>query len=265
MIKLLDGAMGTMIASRTKMPKFPETLNTAMPELVREIHREYVEAGSEYILAATFTSNGLRAAKAGYDLRENIAAAIRNARDARAPKVGLDVTTMGDFIEPYGDLTESEVRRLYREIASCAQGADYVALETMTELRETRIAAEELKSTGLPLFVTMTFTRDGKTFTGASPADAVRELGELADAIGLNCSFGPVEALSVLREFREATELPLIAKPNAGMPDNEGKYSMSPEEFAEAAAALAEAGAEYIGGCCGTSPEYIRALRERLS
>lgn len=265
MIKLMDGAMGTMIARRTQLPKYPELLNTAEAELISGIHREYAEAGSEYILAATFSSNGLRAEKAGYDLEENIAAAIENVRSAGAPKAGLDVTTLGELLEPYGELSEGEARRLFRQIARAGRGADFVCIETMSDAAEARIAAEAVKEeTGLPVFVTFSFARGGRTLMGASPADVVRALDGAADAIGLNCSLGPVEALPLIREFRAATDLPLIAKPNAGMPDREGNYSLSPEDFAQAALALAEAGAEYLGGCCGTSPDFIRALKKRL-
>ncbi len=261
---ILDGAMGTMIQSRVAdIPKYAELLNLTAPEVITGIHREYVEAGSEILCTNTFTCNSRRAKAAGYELDELVAAAIANARRAGDVKVALDVGPLGEFIEPYGELSEDEAREIFRALGRAAKGADMVYIETMADLREARIAAEELKAaSGLPLFATFTFARAGKTITGAAPADAVREMGDLVDAIGLNCSLGPVEALPLVKEFRAATDKPVIAKANAGMPDSRGNYAMLPADFAEAAHALRDAGADYIGGCCGTTPEFIRAIKK---
>lgn len=260
---ILDGAMGTMIqATVAEIPKYAETLNLTAPEAITAIHRRYVEAGSEILCTNTFTCNSRRAKAGGYDLNELVAAAIANARRAGDVRVALDVGPLGEFIEPYGDLSEEEARAIFRALGQAAKGADLVYIETMADLREARIAAEELKSaSGLPLFATFTFARAGKTITGATPTDAAKAVEDIADALGLNCSLGPVEALPLVREFRAATDKPIIAKANAGMPDSLGNYAMSPADFAKAAAELAAAGAEYIGGCCGTTPEFISALK----
>lgn len=264
---ILDGAMGTMIhAMVSDVPKYAETLNTIAPEAVTDIHRRYVAAGSEILCANTFTCNGLRAAKGGYDLKKTVAAAIENARRAGAARVALDIGPLGEFLEPYGELSEDKARKLFRELGEAGKAADIFYIETMADLREARIAAEELKEidAAKPVFATFTFSRAGKTITGLSPAEAARAMGDICDAVGLNCSLGPVEALPLVYEFKDASSVPVIAKPNAGMPDSRGNYSLSPEDFAEAALKLKNAGAEYIGGCCGTSPEFISALKSVL-
>lgn len=269
MTTILDGAMGTMIqATVPEVPKYAETLNLIAPEAITAIHRKYVEAGSEILCTNTFTCNSRRAKAGGYDLEELVAAAVANARRAGNVKVALDVGPLGEFIEPYGDLSEEEARAIFRALGNAAKsaGADMVYIETMADLREARIAAEELKAaSGLPLFATFTFARAGKTITGASPADAVKAVEDLADAVGLNCSLGPVEALPLVKEFRAATDKPVIAKANAGMPDSRGNYAMSPADFATAALALRDAGADYLGGCCGTTPEFISELKAALN
>ena len=263
---ILDGAMGTMIqATVPEIPKYAETINLIAPEVITDIHRRYVEAGTQILCTNTFTCNSKRAAAGGYDLAQVIGAAIENARKAGDVKVALDVGPLGEFIEPYGDLSEEEARAIFRALGEAAKGADMIYIETMADLREARIAAEELKAAAnLPLFATFTFARAGKTITGATPTDAVKAMEDIVDAIGLNCSLGPVESLPLVEEFRAATNKPIIAKTNAGMPDSRGNYAMTPADFAAAALKLRDAGADYLGGCCGTTPEFISALKTAL-
>jgi len=264
---ILDGAMGTMIqATVPEVPKYAETLNLTAGDVITAIHRKYVEAGTQLLCTNTFTCNSKRAAAGGYDLAEVVSAAIANARKAGGVKVALDVGPLGEFIEPYGDLSEEEARAIFRALGEAGKSADMVYIETMADLREARIAAEELKAaSGLPLFATFTFARAGKTITGATPTDAVKAMEDIVDAIGLNCSLGPVEALPLVKEFRAATSKPIIAKTNAGMPDIRGNYAMTAADFAAAAVKLREAGADYLGGCCGTTPEFISALKAALA
>lgn len=268
-MKILDGAMGTMIqALVSDVPKYAETLNTLAPEAIRDIHRRYVEAGSEILCTNTFTCNGLKAAAGKYDLKKTVAAAIENARRA-APAgvaVALDVGPLGEFLEPYGNLSEAEARRLFRELGEAGMAADLFYIETMADLREARLAAESLREADAdtPIFATFTFSRAGKTITGLTPAEAARGMDDICAAVGINCSLGPVEALELVCEFKAASSVPIIAKPNAGMPDSRGQYSLSPKAFAEAAIKLRDAGAEYIGGCCGTDPSFISALKSVL-
>ena len=248
---LLDGAMGTMLQKAGMKPgTIPETLNITDPEMVAAIHRAYIRAGSRAVYANTFGANSL------------------NAKDCAAETgalAGLDVGPLGVMLQPLGTLPFEEAVKLYKEImtAGAKAGADLIAIETMSDLAETRaalIAAKE--ATDLPVFVTMSFDATGRTFTGCTPASMARTLEGLgADAVGVNCSLGPEEMVPIVREIRANTRLPVIAKPNAGLPDPvTGAYGVSAEDFAEAMKALAAAGAEILGGCCGTDPAYIAAL-----
>ena len=268
---LLDGAMGTMLQrSGMKPGTIPETLNITEPETVAKIHRAYLRAGSRIVYANTFGANSLKLKNTEYSTAELIAAGVRNAKECAKETdgyAGLDVGPLGVMVEPLGTLPFDEAVRLYKEImeAGAAAGADMIAIETMSDLTETRaalIAAKE--TTDLPVFVTMSFDSTGRTFTGCTPASMARTLEGLgADAVGVNCSLGPKEMVPIVREIRANTTLPVIAKPNAGLPDPvTGAYGVDAKAFAEAMKELAAAGAEILGGCCGTDPDYIAALAE---
>ena len=267
--KLLDGAMGTMLQKSGMKPgTIPETLNITDPEMVAEIHRAYIRAGSQAVYANTFGANSLKLKNTGYSTGELIAAGVRIAKECAAKAgvlTGLDVGPLGVMLEPLGSLPFEEAVRLYREImtAGAEAGADLIAIETMSDLAETRAALLAAKeATDLPVFVTMSFDATGRTFTGCTPASMARTLEGLgADAVGVNCSLGPEEMIPIIREIRENTNLPVIAKPNAGLPDPvTGAYGVDAESFAKAMQKLAAAGADIVGGCCGTDPEYIAAL-----
>jgi len=266
---ILDGAMGTELRRRgAVLEPFSERVNLTRPELVQAIHRDYLDAGSEILYACTFGANPIKVKDQA--IEPVIKAALQNARIAAAGKArtALDMGTLGELLEPYGDLPEETAAEAFRRILRAGQDADLIVLETLFDLREALLALESAKALypEKPCFVTMTFQLSGKTLTGCTPAEAARELSAAgADAVGLNCSLGPAEALPLLRQMREHTALPLIAKPNAGLPDAEGRYAMSPEQFADAMLPLFDAGAQYLGGCCGTDPAYIRALAERLA
>ena len=266
---LLDGAMGTMLQKSGMNPgTIPETLNITDPEKVAAVHRAYARAGSRMLYANTFGVNGLKMKQTGYSVQEVIAAGIRICRECAAETgawTGLDVGPLGVMLEPLGSLPFEEAVALYAEVmrAGAESGADLIAIETMSDLAETRaalIAAKE--QTSLPVFVTMSFDASGRTFTGCTPASMARTMEGLgADAIGINCSLGPEEMIPMIREIAANTRLPVIAKPNAGLPDPvTGAYGVSAAEFAAAMQKLADAGAEILGGCCGTDPDYIRVL-----
>jgi len=270
---LLDGAMGTMLQKAGMKPgTIPETLNITDPEMVAAIHRAYIRSGSRAVYANTFGANSLKLKNTEYTTAELIEAGVRIAKDCAAETgalAGLDVGPLGVMLEPLGTLPFEEAVDLYKEImtAGAKAGADMIAIETMSDLAETRaalIAAKE--ATDLPVFVTMSFDATGRTFTGCTPASMARTLEGLgADAVGVNCSLGPEEMVPIVREIRANTRLPVIAKPNAGLPDPvTGAYGVSAEDFAGAMKALAEAGAEILGGCCGTDPEYIAALGKAM-
>lgn len=265
----LDGAMGTMLQGKGLQPgERPELLCLTHPDWIRDIHRAYVEAGSQVIYANTFGANALKLAGTGHTVAEVIAAAVGVARSAAgdAALVALDMGPLGELLEPLGTLHFEDAYDLFAEMARAgeAAGADLVAIETMTDLYEARAALLAVKeNTALPAFVTMSFDETGRTFTGCTAEAMARTLEGLgADAVGVNCSLGPDRLLPVVREVCRATRLPVIVKPNAGLPDPvDGHYSLSPEEFASAMREMAQLGATLLGGCCGTSPDYIRALR----
>ncbi len=272
-ILLLDGAMGTVLQQRGLPPGGqPELLNLTQPELLESIHREYIGAGSRVIYTNTFGANGLKLAKCGLCVEETVAAAVAIAKRAASGSdalVALDVGPLGELLEPMGTLPFERAYELFREIvlAGAKAGADLIAIETMTDLYETKAALLAAKeNSALPVFVTMSFDASGRTFTGCTVASMARTLEGLgADAIGLNCSLGPDRLAPLLKELCVSTRLPVIAKPNAGLPDPiDGRYDMGPEAFAQALLPCVEAGVSIVGGCCGTTPEYIRQLAAAL-
>ena len=272
-IRLLDGAMGTMLQrSGLKPGEIPELKNLENPEMVAAVHRAYVEAGSQAVYANTFGANRRKLQKTGHTVAEVISAGVRLAKKEAGEKafVGLDVGPLGELLEPLGTLSFEDAYDQFAEMmeAGAAAGADLVAIETMTDLYETKAALLAAKEhTDLPVFVTMSFDASGRTFTGCTVAAMAHTLEGLgADAIGFNCSLGPVELLPLLRELRRNTQLPVIVKPNAGLPDpTDGHYDLSAADFASAMALILREGADFVGGCCGTDPDYIRTLKAMLS
>ena len=268
----LDGAMGTMLQRKGLQPgENPELLNLTRPEWMRDIHAAYVEAGSNIVYANTFGANGSKLAGTGHTVKEVVSAAVRNAKAAVGDRalVAVDMGPLGELLEPMGTLIFEEAYDLFAEVvkAGAGAGADLAVIETMTDLYETKAALLAVKEqTSLPAFVTMTFDENGRTFTGCTVASMARTLEGLgADAIGLNCSLGPKQLLPILQELCSQTRLPVIAKPNAGLPDPvDGHYDLTPAEFAQTMKDAVAAGVSIIGGCCGTDPEYIRALHEAV-
>ena len=272
-IIMLDGAMGTVLQSRGLPPGgVPELLNLERPELLREVYHDYIAAGSDVIYANTFGANALKLRRTGKGVAEIVSAAIKLAKDAASGtdvRVALDIGPLGELLEPMGTLPFERACELFREVAlaGAAAGADLAVIETMTDLYETKAALLAVKeNTDLPVLVTMSFEESGRTFTGCTVASMARTLTGLgADAIGLNCSMGPDKLAPLLRELCENTPLPVIAKPNAGLPDPvDGHYDMDAASFADTLAPMADAGVSVFGGCCGTSPDYVRGVAERL-
>ena len=271
--RILIGAMGTVLQQRGLAPgAIPDLLNLTDPALIEDVYREYIAAGCEILYTNTFGSNARKLAKTGRSVAEVVSAAVAVARRAAAGTdvlVALDIGPLGELLEPLGTLPFADAYALFREVAEAgaAAGADLAVIETMTDLAEARAALLAVKeSTDLPAFVTMSFEDSGRTFTGCTVASMARTLTGLgADAIGLNCSLGPDRLAPLLRELCENTDLPVIAKPNAGLPDPlDGHYDMTPEAFAAALAPMAEAGVGLFGGCCGAGPDYIRLLARAM-
>jgi len=265
---ILDGGMGTMLQQGGLRPgENPMTFNITRPALVEDIHRAYIEAGSDVVLANTFGASRKKLQGTGYTPAEVIGAAIaaaKRAADGRA-KVALDIGPLGELLAPLGTLSFDEAYALFKEQveAGVKAGADLVFIETMTDLQEVRAALLAVKeNSDLPVCVTMTFEPTGRTFTGVLPESfAIVASGLGADAIGVNCSMGPDQMGDVVSRIAGATDLPVIVKPNAGLPDPAtGAYTMPPADFARSVAVLTGLGAAILGGCCGTSPEYIAVL-----
>ena len=272
-----DGAMGTMLYKYgLKSGEKPDLMNMTAPDAVESIHRMYVEAGSDIVCTNTFGSNALNLEGTGYSPTEVITAAVAAAKRAcdgkakvASAKIALDIGPTGYVLEPAGDLDFEKAYDLFKEMAVAGEkaGADFAAIETMSYIEELKAAMTAVKeNTNLPMLVTMTFEKSGYTFMGCTPESFVETAEEIgAAAIGLNCSLEPIEMQTVAERITKATKLPLIVKPNAGLPDaKSGEYKTGAEEFAAQMTGFAKIGARIIGGCCGTTPEYIKELRKRF-
>lgn len=267
----LDGGMGTMLqALGIETEHVPEMLNLTDSASIMKIHRMYAESGSDIVYANTFGANRFKLRRCGHSVEEVVSAGVKNAREAVGGNAltALDIGPLGQLLEPSGSLSFENAYDCFREIVLAGRDADVIVIETMTDLCETKAALLAAKeNSDKPVLVTMTFEENMRTFTGVSP-DAMSAVltGLGADAIGVNCSLGPAELLPVLEKICVDTPLPVIAKPNAGLPDpSTGLFNVSPEDFASSALSLAEAGVSILGGCCGTTPGHIKALVQALS
>lgn len=271
-----DGAMGTMLQKNgMKSGEIPEMLNLTHPELLTQIHKEYLEAGADIITTNTFGANPLKSDEIGESLEIVISSAVELAKKACAnystpekPRfVAFDMGPTGHLMEPMGDLSFDYCYSQYSKVAKLAEkcGADLILIETMSDTYEAKAALLAVKeNTDLPVFLTMTFDETGKTLTGAD-IDVVSAMfeGLKVDCIGINCGLGPKQIAALMARFAEISSIPIMAQPNAGLPkmaDGKTTYDVSPEEFAENCLKIAKLGASVLGGCCGTTPDYIRAL-----
>ncbi len=265
---ILDGAMGTRLMQCGMRPgEVPEVWGMQHPEILEGIHREYIGAGARVIYADTFCANPRKLKNTPHTPEEVIKSNILTAKKAAGDRarVALDVGPLGAMMAPLGDMTFEEAYSSFARMLKAGEeaGADLAVFETMTDLREVRagvLAAKE--NTRMEVWVTMTFEKNGRTFAGTDAGAMALTLDRLgADALGVNCSLGPKDLVKVVERIREYTDLPVIVKPNAGLPDPEtGAYSLGPEEFAEQMAAYPALGVGILGGCCGTDRDYIRAL-----
>lgn len=268
---ILDGAMGTMLqASGLKTGETPEMLNITNPELLIKIHKSYIDAGADIIYANTFGANRYKLASCGKSVEEIISAAIANAKKAAEGTnaiVALDLGPVGQLLEPTGTLSFEEAYDIFSEQIRAGKDADVIAFETMTDLYELKAALLAAKeNSDKPIMCTMSFESNMRTFTGCSVESMALTLEGLgADAIGVNCSLGPKELYPVIEKLVKWTKLPVIVKANAGLPDPvTNEYSITAEEFAEYEYMLAKLGVKFLGGCCGTTPEFIRCLSEKM-
>lgn len=264
---LLDGAMGTMLQKKgLPIGLEPEYFNLSHPEIVTEIHQAYVNAGADVITANTFQANRVKLKEE--ELSAIITAAIHLAKAANPKYVAYDMGPIGQLMAPMGTLSFDDAYSIFAEQAIVAEqaGADVVILETMSDLLETKAAILAIKeTTSLPIFCTMTFQEDGRTFVGTDPLTAVLTLQSLGiDAVGVNCSLGPVELMPVIETILKYAKIPVMVQANAGLPeieDGQTVYRISVAEYGQAAKKMVEKGVRIVGGCCGTTPDFIRELR----
>ncbi len=269
---ILDGGMGTMLQQAgMQMGEIPELLNLSNPDLIKSIHRKYLEAGSDIVYANTFGANRYKLEHCDKSVQEVISAGIANAKEACrefGALTALDIGPIGQLLEPTGYLSFDEAYDIFKEQVLAGRDADLIVFETMTDLMEVKagvLAAKE--NSNLPIICTMTFEENKRTFTGCSVSAMALTLAGLGvDAIGINCSLGPKELLPVVEELSKWTNLPIVVKPNAGLPDPvTNTYDITPEQFAQYAGEMVSYGVKIMGGCCGTNPDFIRALSQMLS
>lgn len=272
---LFDGGFGTQLqAFGMKAGQIPEELNIDNPELIKSIHKRYLEAGADFVTTNTFGCNRLKMADAKYPVSEMIKAAVKNAEDARRGAgrendayIALDLGPIGTMLKPLGTLEfEEAISIIAEEIDAAGDKVDVILFETMTDIYEVKagiLAARE--HSRLPIFTSMTFEKSGRTLTGTDVKTYVNVVESLgASALGVNCSLGPKELAPIIEDLLNNSHIPVFAQPNAGLPkfaNGETIYELSADDFAEGLKGFMANGLSVCGGCCGTTPDYIRALK----
>ncbi|MBP1736980.1 MAG: 5-methyltetrahydrofolate--homocysteine methyltransferase [Oscillospiraceae bacterium] len=267
-ILFFDGAMGTLLQERGLAGgELPELWNLTHPEVIRDIHGRYLEAGCDILKTNTFGANGVKLKNCPEPVEKVVSAAVGLAREAVEAAghgyVALDIGPTGKLLKPMGDLAfEDAVEGFARAVRAGAEGADLILIETMSDLYETKAAVLAAKENcGLPIFVTLIFNENGRLLTGGDVFAAAALLEGLGvAAIGLNCGLGPHQMAELFPSLRQAVSVPIVINPNAGLPhlvDGHTAYAVGPREFAEAMAPFARQGAWVLGGCCGTTPAHL--------
>ncbi|NCB28701.1 MAG: homocysteine methyltransferase [Clostridia bacterium] len=269
-VVFFDGGMGTLLQERGLEPGgLPELWNIEHPEVLTEIHRAYRQAGADIATANTFGANRLKLAGSGHDAAALIAAAIANARAAMGADglVALDIGPTGKLLQPLGDLSFDDAYAAFADMvkAGAAAGADLILIETMSDAYELKAAVLAAKENcDLPVFATVVFDEKGKLLTGGNVPGVVALLEGLGvDALGVNCGLGPVQMAPFVSDLLRYASVPVIVNPNAGLPKFENgqtTYDIDADTFAKTLREFAEQGAWVLGGCCGTTPDHIRAL-----
>lgn len=271
-----DGGTGTLLQEKGLKPgELPEVWNLSHKEEMIDIHRQYYEAGSDIVLSNTFGANALKFQTSDYGLKDIVTAAVENLKkaaelgvhDGREVYAGLDVGPTGKLLKPMGDLSFEDAYEAFKEVMIIGEkaGADLIHIETMSDTYEVKAAVLAAKeNTKLPVFATMIFDDKGKLLTGGDVPSVVAMLeGLRVDALGINCGMGPEQMLPILDEILKVASVPVIVKPNAGLPkqrDGEVYYDVRPEEFARLMTQIVQKGACLVGGCCGTTPGHIREM-----
>lgn len=273
-IYFFDGAMGTMLQSRgLKLREIPEILNLTNPELIKSVHIEYINAGADFITANTFGANKFKLKNSGYTVKDVITSGLKIARQAVEGKnvyVALDIGSTGRVMYPSGDASFDEIYDAVSEMVIAGKNlCDAILLETFTDLYELKAAVLAARENStLPIFATMSFEESGRTFFGANVEAVSATLEGLGiDALGVNCSLGPSQLLPIVERFCSCSHIPVMVQPNAGLPvmrDGVSHYDVKPDEFAEISCKFAELGVNILGGCCGTTPEHITAMKNAV-
>lgn len=277
-IVCLDGGMGTLLQEKGLNPgEYPERWNLSHPEIITEIHKAYFDAGSNVVCTNTFGANTLKFTEV--ELDEIVKSAVKNAENARNSSVSksekfiaLDIGPSGKLLKPLGNFDFEDAVKLFAKTVKLGvkYGVDLVIIETMNDSYETKAALLAVKeNSNLPVIVSNAYTEDVKLMTGATPSAMVALLeGMGADAIGANCSLGPKQLRGVVEELLQKSSVPVVLKPNAGLPksvDGKTVFDVTAKEFSEEVADLVKKGVRVVGGCCGTTPEYIKTLCENIS
>lgn len=276
-----DGGMGTLLQAKGLKPgELPETWNIDHTEEIIDIHRRYFEAGSDIVLTNTFGANALKFHHTGYELQNIVVSAVECARkaaglgvqDGREVYIALDIGPTGKLLKPMGDLSFEDAYEAFKEVVQygAEAGADFIHIETMSDTYEVKAAVLAAKENSqLPVFVTMIFDERGKLLTGGDVPSVVAMLeGLKVDALGINCGLGPEQMMPILEEIMKYASVPVIVKPNAGLPkqkDGVTYYDVDPDSFARMMKRIVEKGACIIGGCCGTTPEHIKKMVEECA
>ena len=275
-ILIFDGAMGTMLQKKgLKLGENPEILNLNQSSVIEEIHREYIDSGANVITTNTFGANELKLKLCNLEVEKVVDAAVEIAKKAKGNSntyIALDIGPIGELLEPMGTLSFDKAYEIFKRqvVQGVKSGVDLILLETMTDLYELKAAVLAVKENSeLPVFCTMTFEENLRTFTGCSPEAMVLVLEGLGvDALGVNCSLGPKQLKPIIEEICSLAHIPVMVQPNAGLPTlsigNETKYDVTKEEFADTLCSFIDSGVRVIGGCCGTTPDYIRELCLRV-
>ncbi len=281
-VTLLDGAVGTSLWAKSEGDRSPVwQYNITKKEIVKELLGEYIDAGSEMLLSNTFGINRPIAERFSYDVSEvvkNAMELLNEVADKRTTSSGERIRTifssgpLSQMLEPYGDLEEEECFAIYDELVKAAVSGkpDVIWFQTFMDLNMMEIAVKAASQYDIPIFCSMSFTEVGKTMFGNSPEDMIDTLSEYdkVKAIGLNCSVGPKSGVEIIKCFHEHTDMPLIFKPNAGIPitgsDGKSETRFDAGTFAKDCLPALDYGVRYIGGCCGSDPSYIRVMKEMI-
>jgi 5-methyltetrahydrofolate--homocysteine methyltransferase len=270
---LFDGAMGTMLEKYgLKRGELPESYNILHPEIIEKIHKDYFEAGSEVITTNTFGANNYKLKNTPYTVDQIVRSAVSIAKKVAGDRlVALDIGPIGQLMKPLGTLSFNDAYETFAEQIKIGviEGADIILIETMTDLYEAKAAILAAKENStLPVICTMSYQSDGRTLMGTDPLTMVNVLQSLGvDALGVNCSLGPNEMLPIVQEILKYSRVPVIVQPNAGLPKLKNKetvFDIQSQEFATYAKLMAEMGVTIFGGCCGTSCEHIKAIKDEI-